>query len=324
VILTLSVREDVAAGLGIIGGLLLLTGERPKAGVIVAIVGVGYAGLLKLVIMPHVSGAWSFLSMYQGLVPSGENSYGAMLKTVVGNPAFTVNTLADRDKLLYLLQILVPLAFIPLSRPLTILCCVPGFIFTLLSTGYAPLYQISFQYTAHWTTYLFIAVVMAIAWIGRREVDTSAATVRQRAATITLALASLIASHQYGALMQQNTVRGGFGVYQFGTTAADRARREALYALIAQIPPRAKVAGTETVVPQISHRPDAYTARIGIFDADYLLFMMPAGGEEGRNIATGLSSGNYGVVEVKEPYGLAKKGYSTAANASVLTRVRGY
>ncbi|HEX3694726.1 MAG TPA: DUF2079 domain-containing protein [Polyangia bacterium] len=329
VILTLSVREDVAAGLGIIGGLLLLTGERPKAGIIVAIVGVGYAGLLKLVIMPHVAGAWSFLSMYQGLVPSGENSYGAMLKTVVGNPAFTVNSLVERDKLLYLLQILVPLAFIPLSRPLTILCCVPGFIFTLLSTGYAPLYQISFQYTAHWTTYLFIAVVLAVEGIDRRApndqraVDPQA-SVRQRAAMVTLALASLVASHQYGALIQQNTVRGGFGVYQFGTSAADRARREALYALIARLPPRAKVAGTETVVPQISHRPDAYTARIGIFDADYLLFMMPAGGEEGRNIAAGLASSGYGVVEVKEPFALAKKGYSTAANASVLTRVRGY
>ena len=32
VVLTLAVREDVAAGLAVVGGLLLLTGLRPNAG----------------------------------------------------------------------------------------------------------------------------------------------------------------------------------------------------------------------------------------------------------------------------------------------------
>ena len=335
VILTLSVREDVAAGLGIVGAYLLLSGERPKAGLVVAAIGTAYFVALKLVIMPRLISGSAFLYMYSGLIPSGENTFGGVLKTVIGNPAFTLNTLLERDKLIYFLQLMLPLAFIPLRRPLAILCCLPGFVFTLLSTGYAPLYQISFQYTAHWTTYLFIALVLTLEWAGKKthaEIHTQTscddgqdaarhAGARGRASVVSLVVASVIASHQYGALMQQNTVRGGFGVYKFGTTAADRAKHDALYSLIAMVPRRAKIAGTETVVPHISTRPDAYTLRMGVFDAEYLLFILPAGGEEGRNVSSALSSGAYGVIVVKEPFALAKKGFPTALNATVLPRL---
>jgi uncharacterized membrane protein len=324
VILTLLVREDVGAGLAIVGAYLLLTGQRPRAGLVVAAIGGGYFVLLKMVIMPKVlNGDSSFLYMYQSLVPSGENSFGGVLKTALANPTFTLNTLLERDKLVYLLELFTPIAFLALRRPIGLLCCLPGVFFTLLSTGYAPLIQTSFQYTANWTTYLFMAMVGNLVWVGRpRAPGDTEGPARRGAWLVALTASTLVCSYQFGAVFQQNTVRGGFGLYTFGTSEQDRANRKALLPLLAQVPPRAKIAATETLVPQVSNRPDAYTMRVGIFDADYLLFQLPIGGEEQRNALPVLQNGSFGVIDVREPFVLARRGAPTSRNEQVLQRMR--
>src|SRR6476659_1714512 len=71
--------------------------------------------------------------------------------------------------MLYLLQIMAPLAFFPWRRPIGLLCTLPGFIFTMLSTRYPALTRLGFQYTAYWTSFLFIAVVANLRWLNRVE-----------------------------------------------------------------------------------------------------------------------------------------------------------
>jgi len=61
------------------------------------------------------------------------------------------------------------------------------------------------------------------------------------------------------------------------------------------VPPRAKIVASENIVPHVSNRPDAYTLRMGLFDADYLLFEAPRGGEEGTYVKDALA-GQFGVV----------------------------
>jgi len=146
----------------------MLTNRRARAGLYLACAGALYFVAMKMVIMPlQRGGQEAFIHQYAGLIPEGGKGFGGVLKTVLGNPVFTLGVILERDKLIYLLEIFLPLAFFPLRRAIGILCCVPGFLFTLLSTGYRPLYQISFQYTAHWTAYLFIALIANLAWVGR-------------------------------------------------------------------------------------------------------------------------------------------------------------
>ncbi len=82
--------------------------------------------------------------------------------TVIGNPVFMLTSLLEPEKFLYLVQLGAPLCFFPWRRPVGYLVSIPGFFFTLLGTKYLPLVQISFQYTAHWTAFLFIAVQCAV------------------------------------------------------------------------------------------------------------------------------------------------------------------
>lgn len=325
VLFTLSVREDISALLVIIGAYLILTGERPLGGLIVSIVGAAYFVVIKFVVMPRfLGGTEAFIHQYILLVPKGEGGFGGVLKTVLANPAFTMETLLERDKLIYALKIATPFAFLPWRRPIGWLCTVPGFFFTLLETKYPPLIQTSFQYTTYWTTFLFIAVISNLHWLERRQsLDPGRAQVwraERSAWLVVFVLGIFVMTHQFGALLQQNTVIGGFGPYRFDLTEADRQRHDRLYKLIAQVPPDAKIVSSELIVPHVSSRKDSYTMRTGVFDADYMLAWLPARGDEARFITAAIKSGTFGVVDQQGEFLLARRGYSTEKNAALIAR----
>jgi uncharacterized membrane protein len=326
IIFTLSVREDISSLLAVLGLYLVLTGERPRAGLVVTAVGGAYFVILKMIIMPRfLGGHSSYVHQYQGLVPEGDNSFGGVLKTAIGNPAFTMTSLLERDKLIYLLQIIGPLAFLPWRRPIGLLCSLPGFFFTLLSTQYPPTIQISFQYTAYWTPFLFLALIANLTWMKPAyhtvERVRGLRTPNGTAWVVALVAAMLVHSNQFGALLQQNTVRGGFGPYHFGSTQYEKDRYKIIYELIAKIPPRAKVASTEMIVPHLSSRPDAYTLRTGYYDAEYILFPVTPRAEEAKFIVEALKSGQYGWYAEKTEFVVIKKGQPTDKNAEILKRL---
>jgi uncharacterized membrane protein len=324
VLFTMSVREDVSALLAVIGAYLVLSDRRPLPGLVVATVGVAYFVALKMFIMPRfLAGSEAFIEMFRDLLPEGDRGYGGVLKTVIGNPGFTMGALLERDKLIYLLQIMAPLAFFPWLRPLGLLCMVPGFFFTLISTKYPPLIQASFQYTTYWTVFLFIAVVANLGWLVDREQrapeEAAEWRARRHAWVAAIVLSMLATSYQFGALLQQHTARGGFGPYRFDLTAADHQRHARLYSLIAQVPPRAKIVSSELIVPHVSNRPDSYTLRTGMYDAEYLLAWMPLRGDERPAAVAAIKSGKFGVIDEQGEFLLAKRGYPTARNAGVIS-----
>jgi len=308
-ILAMSVREDIGgAGVAILGAYMLIAGVRPRAGLIVAAAGALQFALLKLVFMPAVSGIESFIVFYKDLFPRGQDTFSGVLKTVFGNPFYTLGTLLERDKLYFLLQFFVPLAFIPFGRPIVLLLMVPGFFFTLLSTGYAPLIQASFQYTFLWTVFLFIGLVATLARPKPGATPVEQAR-RVRAALFALVCAMVPTSYQLGAVFQRHTAR-------------DLGDREKFARIVRDIPPRAKVTACDNLVPHVSNRPVAYTLRFDVFDADYILFFSDLGridGAERGKVTTALTSGDFGVVEIIEPFAVAKRGHTTALNNRVLS-----
>ncbi|HEX4338001.1 MAG TPA: DUF2079 domain-containing protein [Polyangiaceae bacterium] len=316
VVLTLSVREDVSAALVIWGIYLLVSGKRPRAGLIVAAVAGTYFLLLKMVLMPRYLGGESFTFIYQKLLPSGENSFGAVLKTVVGNPWYTVGTLLEQDKLVYALQMLVPLALVPLRRPLTMVFALPGFLFTMLSTGYSPTLSIHYQYTAHWTTFMFVATVLVLA---------SLDAIGRRAALWAISFAMLACSYQYGAVLQKNTSVGGPIPYKFGMDREGHERRVALDKVLESLPATAKVSCSAFTTPQVSSRADAYSMTLGLYDAEYILFPTVHAdfiGNEYSTVSGLLQDKTFGIVAADKPFALARRGQNPARNAEVLAMMR--
>lgn len=208
-ILTLSIREDVSAGPMIWGAYYLISGRRPKAGLIVASISAIYFVLIKLVIMPRFAGHETFAFIFKDLQPPGEAGFFSILKTVFSNPAYSMVKILEPSKLLFLLQVFVPLAFLPLRRPLGALFLVPGILFSLLSTDYSPVVSIHYQYTAHWTTFLFVALILVLVRYGKGQRWASMGTV---------AFGLITCSYQFGSVLQQNNSWGGPIPYKFGFT----------------------------------------------------------------------------------------------------------
>lgn len=324
IILSLSVREDVSAGVAIVGVYMLFWGRRPRAGLIVALVGASYFVVMKLVIMPTILGHGSFSWIFKDLLPAGESSFGAVLKTVVGNPAYTWSTLVVERKLIYLLQIFVPLAFLPLVRPMGWVCTLPGVLFTLLATRYDPPISLGFQYASHWVAYLFPALAVALGDEQRaRHPFDRAQDARKRSWLAAIVFGTLVVGYQYGVVFQQNIARAAWDPVRSGLTITDKSRYRQLREVIASMPPHAKVAGSERVLPHVSNRPDAYRLQHGLYDAEYVLVdRTRIGSGERKHVLPVLKNGSFGVVSDKGDFLLIRRGAPTTGNKQAMKRLR--
>ncbi|MBI3182743.1 MAG: DUF2079 domain-containing protein [Myxococcales bacterium] len=313
-LITLSLREDMGALLLVAGAYLILSGEHPKFGALLAGGGTVAFVLLKFVLMPRfLDGVSAYIHQYRDLLPEGDKGFGGVLKTVFGNPGFTLTTLLEREKVVYLLQLFSPLAFLPLRNRMAFLFCAPGFFFTLLETKYPALVQTSFQYTAYWTLLLFPACAHAF-----RALETRKRWPLVAALALSIGCNTVV----FGSVVQQNTARSAFGKYRFGLTAEDRQRHADAYVLIAKTPPTAKVAASEFLNPHVSSRPDAYALRLGLFDAEYVLFDVPMlRSDERAVIRSALVDPTFGVVEERGDFVLLRRGADAGKNGALLTRL---
>jgi uncharacterized membrane protein len=262
-----SFREDVAVGLTVLGVFLALTGLRPRLGVLLAAASGIWFVIIKFVLMPSW-GSWWFASIYSELQAPGEAGYGSVVQTLLVNPVYGFSTLLREEKLIYFLHMFGPLALLPGRRLALVLLAIPGFAFSLLTTGYPPTVSIAFQYTCHSIPYLFAATVLALRVIGKGE----GGLLRQRAAVCALALGMTLHSYVFGAVLQHETFVGGFNRVLFEMTPKEKQRFQTMKRLDAMIPRTASVAAAENVVPHVAARRDVYTLKDAVpVPAEYVV-----------------------------------------------------
>lgn len=308
-------REDMPIGFAMIGGVLLLSGHRPKAGLVMAVVASVWFVILRFYIMNH-AGNWWFPGMYKGLWAPGGHGFKAVIKTVLSNPVFTLGKIVEEKKLYYLMHLLVPLAFLPARRWYLWAAFIPGTIITLFTTSYDPPVMYTFQYVMHWAPYLFLATPLALSAI-LQSPDFGKS--RMVGAVGAMLLASSALSYNYGAFPRRDTLRGGYFPVDFSFTARDQKRLDELYELIRMIPKDASVATTENVGPHVSSRKWMYSMREGPHGAEYVL---GAAGETKldhteQNLRKVIRDGHYGVIKRIGEFALLKKGADTSGNAKL-------
>lgn len=282
-------REDMAVGLVLLGTFLVLSGYRVRFGLALAASSLVWFVLIKFAIMP-LAGSWWFADIYKELMPDGvRKGYGSVVQTILINPAFFLSTLLRQDKLVYFLHLFASLAFLPMRRPLLMLLAVPGFFFTLMTTGYPPTLGLGFQYTTHWVPYLFAASVLGLRFLGQRF------GAERRAAAVCAALLAVSAhSTVFGAVFQHDEFVGGWSRVVFQESEEDKQTYQGFLSLAAQIPPDASVAATETLTPHVAARANIYTLKAAHGDADYLL--LGKGGFETSVVRSAIERNKYGLL----------------------------
>jgi uncharacterized membrane protein len=310
-------REDIAIGLAVVGAFLLVSGHRPRAGLIMAVVATAWFVFLRFYLMEK-AGDWWFPKMYKGLWAPGESGFGSVIKTLLTNPLFVLSTIIEDRKVYYVMHLLVPLAFLPARRWYLWLAFLPGAVVTLLATDYKPPTMFSFQYVMFWTPYLFPAAVVALRSIGKRGEH---GPLRCRAAVAGMALASLVLTFNYGAFpARDGSLKGGYSMVSFTMSAAERQRYQELRELIRMIPPDASVSATERVGAHVGSRQYFYAMRNGPHRAEYVL----ASERELKlartrpELKAAVQSGEYGVLRRIGDFALLQRGYDTAGNAQLM------
>ncbi|MBL8922982.1 MAG: DUF2079 domain-containing protein [Myxococcaceae bacterium] len=308
--LTLLLREDMSLLLGVFAAGMLFTGQRPVAATLVGVIcAIHFVGL-KLMIMPRfLNGQEGYVHQYRLLVPEGSNSFGGIVKTVLGNPAFTLNTLLEREKLSYVLEILAPFALLPLRRPIGWLLVLPGFFFTLLATQYPALLSTAYQYTTYWTMFLFVGCVWALESMTPRL---------RRSWALPLFVGGLLCSVHFGAIVKNQQARGALDVHHFGLSPVEQLRYSQVASLAKQLPPDDSVVASERLVPHVSNRRDCYALRHGVLEATWLFTGNASAPDERPHIDRALRSGQYGIVAREGEFFIAKRGADPAQNRAYL------
>jgi uncharacterized membrane protein len=314
--IALLMREDVAIGIAVFGAFLLLTGYRPVPGLVIACVAASYFFFLRFYVMEQ-AGSWWFPNMYKDLWADGEKGFRSVVKTLATNPLFVLSKIIVEKKILYLLHLLVPLAFLPLRRWYLWAALAPGAFLTLLVTNYDPPVTFSFHYVMHWAPYLFLGAALALSAM-RRAPD---GIVKSHAAVATLVASTLVMSFNYGAFpRREGSFKAGFNRIEFTLSDAERARFAEFMELVKDVPPDAPLAATEKVGPHLSSRVNFFSMRQGPQTAEYIV----GSSRELKlsktrpTLKEALESGRYGVLRRIGDFALMKKGHSTEGNAQLM------
>lgn len=302
-LLALGCREDISFGLFFFGLYLALEGKRFRVGVVVAVVSAVWFVTIKFIVMPRFGTFW-FADMYKQLFPAEDHSYGGVTKTIISNPWFVVRTLLTGDKLRYALQVLAPLAFMPLRKPSFWILLIPGFFFTILTTEYPAATQIAFQYSCHLVPYVFFTTAVLLAELRSQPPGRQ----RYRAALVTLVVASLLCTIRWGAIPPRPSFQSGFSQVRFAPLdEADRNLAAEVAALAAMVPFTASLAVSEAELPHVSARPECYALRYGFEGADYILYAYRTGRNGSDKAEAALKTGNYVAVAARRRVSLLKR-----------------
>ena len=252
-VLLLMTREDIA-GIAVFIGLYAYISGKPRK---VALGAMALALLYGAVVyFAVISKGHSYINYFEEM--PGEHQWVAtkLGMTAVNNPIYLLMYLLAEKKLIYILQLMVPLLFLPVFSRKHYILYLCGFAVTLLGSKNC-LTNISMQYSTWWLPFMFAAMPTAIENVSQSRL---AAVFKLNAARIRTALvggvlvSALAMSAAYGAFFPNASFGVGYDrlVRELGET--ERARLSTLEKIKEMIPDDASVMASQHLVPHLAVR----------------------------------------------------------------------
>jgi uncharacterized membrane protein len=202
--------------------------------------------------------SYSYAYYYEELIPD-KSGAGQLIVSLLTNPAFAFKLMLEEQKVIFLLLLFMPLAFLPFFAKNGRIMLVYGLLFCLLASR-DPVFSIHFQYAS-----ILFPIAFALTPITLRRVHESGTSAigiegpRLARALLGAALvASLLISWKYSGLTENASFRGGFSPVTRKLNPEQKARHDWVEQQIAKIPPGASVGATNKLGPHISNRRYAY------------------------------------------------------------------
>ncbi len=309
--LALIVKEEVALTVAAVGAYAFLGKGRHRLGASVALAGLVYFAVVIGWVMPRLGGTPQIDTRFGDYIAPETSGATGVAWTLFTNPWFTVvHVFGNQAKLLYLLQIFLPVLFLPLLAPgAAWLVALPALAVLLLTNAHTQ-YDITYHYSAHLLPSVFFLAALALGRIARDR----------PAVTRALAAALLISGLGMSYLCGQILPKGGLQVPR--PTPHDRV----VAGFFDEIPRDAVVSTMSAYAPHLTTRKDIYLFP-DVADSEYLLLdtgmdanYWPHEGLKARDRSLAdmlphLNSGEFGVVREEDGVILLRRGHDTAGNA---------
>jgi uncharacterized membrane protein len=150
-------KEDMILAVLVLGILVYFLYDK-RAGKIVAIASLLYFVVAVVFLIPHFAPAGY---QYSGRLGQFGKTPTEALKNMFFHPLRTFNILATRQNLRYILDLLLPVAFLAVLAPAYLLPALPAFVINIIS-NFSPQHSIYFQYTAAIIPFVFIATIFGL------------------------------------------------------------------------------------------------------------------------------------------------------------------
>lgn len=265
-VLTLAVKEDAFIYILIFAVYIFFLKKKKKIAFFLALGAVVYFTAVSAMMTAFGNGI--MVGRYENLIYNPDDGLLGVIKTVLFNPGYLLTQLfvskdGDSSKIIYLFQLLTPLAFIPFvtkKMPRYILA-VPMLMNIITMYVYQP--NIRFQYSFGITAFLFYAVVLNVSDMGEKP----------RKLMLPLAAVASV-------LLFAMLVCGNYGYYRsrYFNNAEHYKQLDSLLEEV--VPDNASVACTTFLLPHIAERDEIYEVKYhkekGIYktDVEYVAFDM--------------------------------------------------
>lgn len=238
-VLLITVKEDATVYLAVVALYFLLTGKGKRRW---TALGVLLLAVSSFVLITQLMGSFG-----EGVM--SDSRYGdyiydgggllTVIKACLQNPAYAVRQILRQEKLIFILQMLAPLAFLPLAsrNPARLVLLIP-FLLVNLMTSYVYQYNIGFQYV-----YGSGALLFFLAIVNAKDLDRHRARVILCALLCSVLVFSGGAAHRLGFINQHKTT-------EWIRTEMDTA--------LSMIPEDASVAASTFLVANLSARDEIY------------------------------------------------------------------
>ena len=248
-------KEEIWLITALFGLLVFIAHKKRVLGATIFIISIALFYYIIWHAIPDARGSQHFALAYYS---DYGDSPSHIIKNIIFSPWKIISTVLDKDRLIYLIQLFLPVGFLSLAAPLYLIFAIPDLTINLLSNN-PQLHQIYYQYTAALSPFIFITAIIGARFLLRN--------ISPMILTVYLITACLVSAYIYGPL--PGAVESNLNMY-----VKQLAYKEEIEHYLAGISGDISIAATNNVGSHLSHRKDIYVLPIGTGKADTIILLL--------------------------------------------------
>lgn len=257
-ILSVLCKEQIWVISAIFGFYIFFVKNKRLLGSAVAVISLVTFYITITYLIPGARGSEHFaLSYYSEL---GDTPF-AVIKNFFIDPVKTIILILQRDPLLYLYKLFMPVGFISFASPLSLLFAAPDFFINLLSSN-SQLRDLYYQYTSAITPFIFISAIYSIRFLINKF-----SKIKISFFTSYLIVFALVSAYFIGPMPFSKNPSVSVFTEQLKN-------KDEISKFLTCIPKEYSIAATNNLGSHLSRRKNIYIIPLGMEKADIIAFLL--------------------------------------------------